>query len=134
MNAPVKHQDYLASLAHDGWLREDEGQLSVDVIETEKEIIIRSAIAGVCAEDLDISVTSDTITIRGSRMEDCNEHDEGIVHVKECYWGKFSRSIVLPHHVLPEEADAVLKNGILTITLQKAEMSSHIPVISMDDL
>lgn len=127
-------KDYFSSLADDTWFHDSEGQLSVDVIETDSEIIIQSAIAGVAAEDLDISVTSDTITIRGERLEECNERDEGIVHIKECYWGKFSRSVVLPHHVKPDEADAVLKNGILTITLNKAEMSSHIPVINMDEL
>lgn len=127
-------QDYLATLASEQWFHDEEGQLSVDVIETEKEIIVRSAIAGVAPEDIDISVTNDTITIRGERLEDCDERDEGIVHVKECYWGKFSRSIVLPHHVKADQADAVLKNGILTIWLKKAEMSSHVPVINMDEL
>ncbi len=130
----AQNQNYFSDLAQEAWFREDEGQLSVDVIETDREIIIQSAIAGVRAEDLDISVTSDTITIRGERTEGCHEYDEGIIHIKECYWGKFSRSIVLPHHIQPSKADAVLKNGILTITLQKAEMTSQIPVINMDEL
>jgi len=133
MQTISSEQDYLTSLAEEQWFRDDEGQLSVDVRETENEIIIVSAIAGVDAEDIDIAVTSDTITIRGQRLDECQERDEGIVHIKECYWGKFSRSIVLPHHIKPDEADAVLQNGILTVRLKKAEMSSHIPVVSMDD-
>lgn len=134
MSTASSEKDFLEHLSAEQWFRDDEGQLSVDVIEREHEIIIRSAIAGVQAEDLDISITSDTVTIRGERLEDCNEYDEGIVHVKECYFGKFSRSIVLPHHIKTTDSDAVLKNGILTITLKKAEMSSHLPVISLDDL
>ncbi len=96
-----------------------EGQLAVDCIETPKEIIVRAAIAGVKQEDLTIHVTEDLVTIRGERhLDQLPAHST--VHYSECFWGAFSRSIVLPCRVKTDEADAVLKNGILTITIPKA--------------
>lgn len=121
------------SSSEDAWIPETEGQLSVDVLETEDEIVIRSAVAGAKAEDLDIQVTQDTITIRGRRDHGCVMRENQVAHVQECYWGAFSRSIVLPCHVHPEEADAVFQNGILTVTLKKAQMPSRIPVISLEE-
>ncbi len=97
----------------------DEGQLAVDVIETRNSIIIRTAIAGVKPADLDIHVTNDLITIRGERTEQKN-YSESTIHFQECFWGTFSRSIVLPHHVKPDEAEASIKNGVLTLTIPKA--------------
>jgi len=101
-----------------------EGQLAVDVIETPDKIIIRSAIAGVKPEDLDVHVTNDLVTIRGER-KNMREEQQATVHFQECFWGVFSRSIVLPTHVKADEADAVVKNGVLTLTIPKAhgEMS-----------
>lgn len=95
-----------------------EGQLAVDVVETPEKIIIRSAIAGVKPEELDIHITTDLVTIRGERQQQKERHDETI-HFQECFWGTFSRSIVLPAHVKPDEADAVVKNGVLTLTIPK---------------
>lgn len=117
--------DYFSDLA-DQRLFEGEGQLSVDVVETAHEVIVRSAIAGVEADDLDITVTQDMVTIRGKRHHGCEERETDVLHVQECYWGVFSRSVVLPHPVRPEDADASMKNGILTIRLKKAEMSARI--------
>lgn len=96
-----------------------EGQLAVDCIETPREIIIRSAIAGVEESDLEIHVTEDLVTIRGERQLDPTPA-QSTVHYSECFWGPFSRSIVLPCRVKTDEADAVLKNGILQITIPKA--------------
>ncbi len=96
-----------------------EGQLAVDVLETREAIIIRSAIAGVAPEDLDVNVTSDVVTIRGARQAG-QSYADATAHFEECFWGAFSRSIVLPSHIKPDEAVAVIKNGILTLTLPKA--------------
>lgn len=117
----------------DAWGIEPEGQLSVDVIETDHEIFVRSAIAGAHAENFDIQVTQDTVTIRGRRKAEHVLSEPNVVHLEECYWGSFSRSIVLPCHVRPEDADAVFKNGILTIRLKKAAMPSSIPIITLDE-
>ena len=103
----------------DAWLPEPEGQLSVDVLETGSEVIIRSAVAGVRPEDLDITVTQDTVTIRGRREHACATRVDAVAHVEECYWGAFSRSIILPVEVDVKKIDAAIKNGILTIILPK---------------
>lgn len=97
---------------------EPEGQLSVDVFETEEAMIITTPIAGVKPENLEVYVSQDLITIRG-RREDCVEQKDRTYLYQECHWGRFSRSIILPVHVSNERAEAVLKNGVLTITLPK---------------
>jgi HSP20 family protein len=104
-----------------------EGQLSVDVIETPEQIIIRSAIAGVKPEDLDVHVAGDLVTIRGER-KGIQNIAQSTVHFQECFWGVFSRSIVLPTHVKADEADAVVKNGVLTLTIPKAHGEMVVPV------
>jgi HSP20 family protein len=111
------------------WLPEQEGQLSIDVLEDDQNIYIRSAVAGTASENLDITVTHDTVTIRGKRHHQCDHWADATSHLQECFWGSFSRSVVLPSHVRPEAADAVLKNGILTITIPKTESASEIDVI-----
>ncbi len=97
-----------------------EGQLTIDVYQTENDIVIKSTIAGVKPEDLDVSINNDMVTVKGERKnEEVVEH--GNYYYQECYWGSFSRSVLLPVDVIPEKADAALKNGILTIRLPKAD-------------
>ncbi|MGB9608966.1 MAG: Hsp20/alpha crystallin family protein [Minisyncoccia bacterium] len=95
-----------------------EGQLAIDVYQTEDDIVIESAIAGVDPEDLDINVTNDSVTIRGKR-----KHSEGVEKrnylYQECFWGKFSRSIILPQEIDPDKATVHFKNGVLKIKLPK---------------
>lgn len=99
---------------------DNDGQLTIDMYQTENDVVIKSTIAGVRPEDLDVSINNDMITIRGSRqMED--EVTEDKYYYQECYWGSFSRSVVLPVDVLPEKIEASLKNGILTVRLPKAD-------------
>lgn len=97
-----------------------EGQLTIDVYQTENDIVIKSTIAGVKPEDLDVSINNDMVTIKGERK---NEEvvENGNYYYQECYWGSFSRAVLLPVDVIPEKADASLKNGILTIRLPKAD-------------
>lgn len=99
-----------------------EGQLTIDVYQTENEIVIKSTIAGVKPEDLDVSINNDMVTIKGERK---NEEivEGGNYYYQECYWGGFSRSVLLPVDVIPEKVDASLKNGILTIRLPKADVN-----------
>ena len=97
-----------------------EGQLTVDVYQTPEAIVIKSTIAGVKPEDLDVSITNDMVTIRGSRRHDEEVREEDYFY-RECYWGSFSRSIILPVDVVAEKADASLKDGILSIRIPKAE-------------
>jgi len=102
------------------WLTESEGQLTIDVYQTPNEIVIKSTIAGVKPEDIDISMTNDMITIKGNRKKD-EEAKEEDYYYQECYWGPFSRSVILPIDVEVDSAQAGMKNGILTIKLPKIE-------------
>lgn len=102
------------------WLDESEGQLTIDVYQTPNEIVIKSTIAGVKPEDIDISMTNDMITIKGNRKKDEDVKEEDYYY-QECYWGPFSRSVILPVDVEVENAQAGMKNGILTIKLPKIE-------------
>lgn len=98
----------------------DEGHLTVDVYQTEDDIVIRSTIAGARIDDIDIQVTQDMITIKGARKAEEQVHADNFYH-RELYWGAFSRAIILPVDVDPEGAKASYKNGILTIRLPKLE-------------
>ncbi len=100
----------------------EEGQLTIDVYQTDKDIIIKSTIAGVKPENLDVSISNDMITIKGTRTQDDDIPEENYYY-QECYWGSFSRSLVLPTDVLEDKIDATLKNGILTIKLPKADIT-----------
>ncbi len=96
-----------------------EGQLTIDVYQTDNDIIIKSTIAGVKPEDLEVSINNDMVTIKGERKTEEDIEEENYYY-QECYWGSFSRSVVLPVDVLPDKSEASLKNGILTIKLPKA--------------
>lgn len=111
--AAVKEENGIAEL-----LEESEGQLAIDVFQTPEEIIVESTIAGVDPENLDIDISSESVTIRGKRTKEKKIQDEDYFY-QECYWGKFSRSIILPQEVDPENAVASLKNGVLTIRMPK---------------
>ena len=97
-----------------------EGQLTIDVYQTEGEIVIKSTIAGVKPEDLDVSINNDMVTIKGERKNEEMVNAENYYY-QECYWGHFSRSVVLPVDIISDKAEASLKNGILTIRLPKAD-------------
>lgn len=119
-NAPAK--------AH-AWLKEnyEEGQLSIDIYETEKNIVIKSTIAGVKPNDLDISIDNDMLTIRGQRHDEAGEEGRDYLY-QECYWGSFSRSVILPVEVDAKKIDAALENGVLTIILKKSKKTKRVGV------
>jgi HSP20 family protein len=122
------------SLNVSDWLSSTEGKLSVDVVESRDEIIVRSAISGVRASDLDMSLSDDTLTIRGTRSHECEESRHDQVHVQECHWGTFSRTVILPSVIDPDTVDATLRRGILTVRMKKVEMDKRIRVLELDDL
>jgi len=103
----------------DDWL-DSEGELTVDVYQTDKEIVIQSAIAGVEPEDLDISIEKDMVTIKGKREKQFEEKERNYFY-QECYWGRFSRKIILPAEVNSSKISASMKNGILCIRIPKIE-------------
>jgi len=111
------------------WMDDDyeEGQLSIDIYQTPKNIVVKSTIAGVKPEDIDISINNDMLTIRGKR-EDKDEIEEDTYLYRECYWGSFSRSVILPVEVKADQIEAVLENGVLSIILPKAKTSKQVSV------
>lgn len=102
------------------WIEEEteEGELPIDVYQTPQEIIVKSMIAGVRPDDLEISISREMVTIRGKRQEQHETSSDNFFH-KELYWGSFSRTILLPAEVEAEEAEAIEKHGLLTIRLPK---------------
>lgn len=103
------------------WMNDEyEGQLAIDVFQTENEVVIKAPIAGVSREDLEISITDEVMNIKGERKES-EEVTKENYFAQECYWGSFSRSYVLPIAVDAEKAAATLKNGILIIKIPKLE-------------
>ncbi|MFA6227196.1 MAG: Hsp20/alpha crystallin family protein [Candidatus Paceibacterota bacterium] len=99
---------------------DSEGQLAIDMHQTPTEIVVKTMIAGVKPEDLDISITRDMVTIKGKREESHDTLSEDYFH-RELYWGSFSRSIILPQEIEVEDAEAINKNGLLIIRLPKLD-------------
>jgi HSP20 family protein len=101
------------------WLSEYEGELNIDMYQTRDNVIIKSTIAGVKGDDLDITIANDMLTIRGDRKREEKIEAEDYFY-QECYWGGFSRSVILPVDVDTEHIEADLRDGILTVILPKA--------------
>lgn len=101
-----------------------EGQLVVDVYETDKELIIQSAIAGIKNEQIDVSLENDILIIRGERENPNNDKDKRYF-LKECYWGPFSKEIILPREIDTSKIDAKVKEGILTVRMPKIERAKN---------
>ncbi len=109
----------------DEWEEDDAvpGQLAVDVYETKEKLVVKARTAGVNKHDLDVSISDNTLTIRGT-LSAGNEDDVENYFLQECYWGEFSRSIALPVPVKEEEIEAVLKDGVLTISFGKVKQDT----------
>ncbi|MDP4038444.1 MAG: Hsp20/alpha crystallin family protein [bacterium] len=112
--------EFLDDKSGEDWAGEDEfeGQLAVDVYQTKEKVVIKAPIAGVTPEDLDIAISEDVVTIRGDRKEE-KVIEKDNYYVQECFWGSFSRSVILPTSTVAEKAQAMLKNGVLTIEIPK---------------
>ncbi len=105
--------------AGEEWLTDFEGQLNIDMYQTKDNVIIKSTIAGVRPEDIDITVANDMVTIKGARKkEEIIAQDD--YFYQECYWGNFSRSVIIPVDIDSETIEADLKDGILTVIIPKA--------------
>lgn len=97
---------------------ETEGQLTIDVYQDGEDVIVQSTVAGVSPEDLDIHITNESVSVRGERQKSEKIEDKDYFY-QECFWGKFSRSVMLPVEVDPERSTATVKNGVLTIRMPK---------------
>lgn len=96
------------------------GQLAVDVYETEEKLVVKARTAGVNKEDLDVSISDGILTISGT-LSSGDDTDATNWHIQECYWGEFSRTVALPVAVKEDEVEAMLKDGVLTISFGKVK-------------
>lgn len=98
---------------------DSDGQLAVDVYQTNNDIVIKTMVAGIRPEDLDISITRDMVTIKGSREDNNASVGDEDYFQRELFWGSFSRVILLPQEIEIEDAEATERHGLLTIKLPK---------------
>ena len=122
---PNDDQPTGSPVAEDEW-DEDEtvpGQLAVDVYETREKLVVKARTAGVNKNDLDVSISDNQLTVRGTLSSGSEEGVENYF-LQECYWGEFSRTIALPVPVKEEEIEAVLKDGVLTISFAKQKQDT----------
>jgi len=117
--------DQAAAQQTDEWDEEEAvpGQLAVDVYETKEKLIVKARTAGVNKSELDVSISDNTLSIRGT-LSAGNEENVENYFVQECYWGEFSRSITLPVPVKEDAIEAVLKDGVLTISFDKLKQDT----------
>jgi HSP20 family protein len=97
---------------------ERDGQLAIDVYEKGHAIVVEAPIAGVNSDDIDIHITNESLTIRGKRHREHTVKDKDYLF-QECYWGRFSRSLILPEEIDADRAEATIKNGVLRVTMPK---------------
>lgn len=109
----------------DEWDEEEAvpGQLAVDVYETKERLVVKARTAGVNKSELDVSISDNQLTIRGT-LSAGNEDGVENYFLQECYWGEFSRTIALPVPVKEEDIEAVLKDGVLTISFGKVKQDT----------
>jgi len=109
-----------------------EGQLSVDVSETEKELVVFSTMAGAEPTKIEVYIHNDLLTIRGERIYPLQSERNVKHYHQECFWGKFSRTVILPKEIKADLTRAEYKNGLLTISLPKRKEDARIPVMIID--
>ena len=126
VDTPVDTQNAGAEQIHEEEVADDDwdeaedipGQLAVDVYETADKLIIKARTAGIERKDLDVSISDNILTISGVLS---GSEDDKVTqwHIQECYWGEFSRTIALPVQVKEDGVEAVLKDGVLTVSFEK---------------
>ena len=124
MAVPVGQQP--AAPTEEEWDEEEAqlpGQLAVDVYETKERLVVKARTAGVNKSDLDVSISDNQLTVRGT-LSAGNEDDVENYFLQECYWGEFSRTIALPVPVKEDDIEAVLKDGVLTISFGKVKQDT----------
>jgi HSP20 family protein len=101
----------------DGWSMTNP---AIDMYQTDNDVVVKASIPGIKAEEVQINVTGDILTLKGDVNQE-DERNDRAWHIREHRFGSFERSIVLPTDVKSDKAEAVFENGILTITLPKAD-------------
>jgi HSP20 family protein len=93
---------------------------AVDMYQTDNEVVVKAAIPGIKAEEVQINITGDMLSLKGE-VKHSEEAKEKAYHIREQRWGSFERALVLPSNVVADKAKADFEDGVLTITLPKAE-------------
>lgn len=123
-SSKVEHPRTLAreksELIHELPSEDDDAQLTVDMWQTPKEIVIQAIVGGVKPDELDVSIARDMVTIRGKRAKS-HEASGPDYFYQELFWGAFSRTLLLPEEIDANEAQATIKHGLLTIRLPKLD-------------
>lgn len=115
-------EEELSNEKEENWINNtpEEGELNVDVYQNQNEIVIKTMVAGVKPEDLDVSISRDMVTIKGKRENERTIADDDYFH-KELYWGSFSRTVVLPQEIDVDASEAIEKHGLLILRLPKLD-------------
>ncbi|HET7320740.1 MAG TPA: Hsp20/alpha crystallin family protein [Candidatus Saccharimonadales bacterium] len=126
LNTVAPSSPQAAGPTGDEWDEDDAqlpGQLAVDVYETKERLVVKARTAGVNKSDLDVSISDNQLTVRGT-LSAGNEDDVENYFLQECYWGEFSRTIALPVPVKEDDIEAMLKDGVLTISFGKVKQDT----------
>lgn len=123
----IKPEQEVVEPRQDDWNLFEEGHLLVDMYDTRDAIVVRALVAGMEPDQIEISLHNDMLTIRGARRDQEDLFDDQYL-IRECYWGTFSRSMIIPVPVQTDAIAATFKNGIVTITLPKADIDHSIPI------
>jgi len=116
---PTQHKEEISTCG----IFDEVGELVVDVFETNADFVVSAAIAGIQIKDLDISLEKDMMIIKGNRCDPHSDSDKKYFY-QECYWGPFSRKIILPENIDIDKADAQIDKGILTVKIPRNEMGN----------
>jgi HSP20 family molecular chaperone IbpA len=122
VSLPSEAENEFPEIKEENWINNapEEGELNVDVYQNQNEIIIKTMVAGVKPEDLDVAISRDMVTLKGKRENERTVADDDYFH-RELYWGSFSRTVVLPQEIDVDAAEAVEKHGLLIIRLPKLD-------------
>lgn len=127
-NMQEKTEPAQSSLSNEaGEIFDQDGELVVDVFETNSDFVVLAAIAGVQIKDIDISLEKDMMVIKGNRQDPHGNPGKKYFY-QECYWGPFSRKIILPENIDIDSADAQMDKGVLTIKIPKTEDKGKVGV------
>src|SRR3989339_967363 len=122
--SPVSSSDFK------DWVEEgrEEGKLTIDVAQNDTHIFVVSTMAGARPDKIEVMVHNDLLTIRGTRYSPLENEKDIEYYFKECFWGTFSRSIVLPVNVKGDLAHAKFQNGVLNISIPKQKIDNKISI------
>jgi HSP20 family protein len=105
-----------------GWLSPNGVDLAIDMYETKDDVVVKAALPGIKPDQVEVSITGDTLMIRGEAKEEHEVKEQDYIR-KERRYGSFCRSLTLPSGIKSDKADASFENGVLTIKVPKAEES-----------